>query len=196
MSWWNIDKGNVIGDRPADIVGDTLAAIAQARRAQDHPLPRLQEIVDAIAVALERSPETFIEDELSKNDAPATLRRAASAGRFTIGTRSLTTPNSNGHMTPPRVVVELSSGASIVSERELIADDAIVAAFIRAFMEIADAYLDRWGRRPRRREVLYTVKFVLRPDPSEYIADPLDSRVTIKSISAVWASPSQPLLAW
>lgn len=195
MSWWNIDKDDVIGDRPADIVGDTLAAIAKARRAQDRPLPRLQDIVDAIAVAFERSPETFKrKDESSKERIPATPRRAASAARVTAGTHSLTNPNGNGHMTLPRVVVELSSGASVVSKRESIADDVIVAAFMRALMEIADAYLDRWGRRPRRREVLYTVKFVLRPDPGEYIADPPYSSVTIKSISAEWPALSEPLL--
>jgi len=194
VSWWTIDKGNVIGDRPADIVGDTLAAIAKARRAQDRPLPRLQDIVDAIAVALERSPETFIEDEPSKNDAPATPRRAASAGRFTAVIHSLTNPNDNGHMTPPRVIVELSSGASVMSKRESIADDTIVTVFMRALTEIADAYADRWGRRPRRREVLYTVKFVLRPDPGEYVADPPDSGVTIKSISVVRPALSRPLL--
>ncbi len=156
MSWWNIDKSDVIGDRPADIVGDAFASIAQTRRSQDQPLPTLQETVDAIAVALGRS-----------------------SGSFT---------NDKGHTSPPRVIVELSSGIEIESRQEPIADDALVMAFVSAFSEVADTYISRWGRRPRRNEALYTVKFVLRPDPSEYVADPPRAGVTIKSVMAQWSA--------
>lgn len=154
MSWWNIDKSDVIGDRPADIVGDALASIAAMRRSQDRPLPTLQETVDAMAVALGRSSESFMND--------------------------------NGHTSPPGVIVELSSGIEIESRPEPVADDALVTAFMGAFSEMADTYISRWGRRPRRNEALYTVKFVLRPDPSEYVADPPGEGVTIKSVTAEW----------
>jgi len=154
MSWWNIDKNDVIGDRPADIVGDAFASIAQTRRSQDRPLPTLQETADALAVALGRS-----------------------SGLFT---------NDNGHTSPPGVIVELSSGIEIESRQEPVADDALVMAFVGAFSEVADTYISRWGRRPRRNEVLYTVKFVLRPDPGEYVADPPRVGVTIKSVTAEW----------
>lgn len=154
MSWWNIEKSDVIGDRPADIVGDAFASIAQTRRSQGRPLPTLQEVVDALAVALDRS-----------------------SGSLT---------NDNGHTSPPQIVVELSSGVEIASRPRLVMDDAVVAAFEGAFSEIADAYISRWGRRPRRNEALYTVKFVLRPDPGEYVADPPQEGVIIKSITAKW----------
>ncbi len=153
MSWWNIDKNDVIGDRPADIVGDAFAYIAQTRRSQDRPLPTLQATVDAMAVALGRS-----------------------SGSFT---------NDNDH-TSPRVIVGLSSGIEIELRPEPVADDALVTAFMGAFSEMVDTYISRWGRRPRRNEALYTVKFVLRPDPSEYVADPPGEGVTIKSVTTEW----------
>ncbi len=154
MSWWNIDKSDVIGDRPADIVSDAFTSIAQARRTQDQPLPTLQETVDAMAVALGRS-----------------------SGSFT---------NDNGQVSPPGVIVELSSGIEIKSRQEPVVDDALVTVFVDAFSEVADTYISRWGRRPRRNEALYTVKFVLRPDPGEYVADPPREGVTIKSVTAEW----------
>ncbi len=155
MSWWNIDKSDVIGDRPADIVGDAFAYIAQTRRSQDRPLPTLQETVDALAVAL-----------------------GCSSGSFT---------NDNGHTSPPRVIVGLSSGIEIESRPEPVADEALVTAFVGAFSGMTDTYISRWGRRPRYNEALYTVKFVLRPDPSEYVADPPGEGVTIKSVAAEWS---------
>ncbi len=63
MSWWDIDtKRDVIGDRPADIIGDTLTSIALIRRGEGRRLPTLQETADAVAVALARSPEAFSDD--------------------------------------------------------------------------------------------------------------------------------------
>lgn len=162
MSWWDIDKRDVIGDRPADIVGDTFASIAMGRRRERRRMPTLQETADAVAVALTRSPDAFTND--------------------------------NGHTTSPRVVIALSSGATIASRAESVADEAVVTAFERAFAEMSRAYVDRWGRRPRRREALYTIKFVLRPDPGEYVADPPDEGVTIQGVMAARPPHTQPLV--
>jgi len=162
MSWWDIDKRDVIGDRPADIVGDTFTSIAMTRRREGRRLPTLQETADAVAVALARSPDAFTND--------------------------------NGHTTFLHVVIALSSGATIASRAEPVADEAMVMAFARAFGEMARAYVDRWGRRPRRREALYTIKFVLRPAPSAYVADPPDEGVIIQGVTAHRPPHTRPLM--
>ncbi len=163
MSWWDIDnKRDVIGDRPADIIGDTLTSIALIRRREGRRLPTLQETADAVAVALARSPKAFSDD--------------------------------NGQTPSPRVVIALSSGAAIASRDEAVADEAMVTAFVQAFAAMSRAYVERWGRRPRHREALYTIKFVLRADPGAYVADAPDDGVTIQGVMADGATRTHPSL--
>jgi hypothetical protein len=51
MSWWETGDGKLMGDEPADVAGDALAAVAAERSARQLPKPNLKEILDALAVA-------------------------------------------------------------------------------------------------------------------------------------------------
>lgn len=54
MSWWDTGEGdNVIGDSPADLMGDVLSEISHARETRSQPNPNLQQLVDGFARALQ-----------------------------------------------------------------------------------------------------------------------------------------------
>jgi hypothetical protein len=53
MSWWDTGEGdNVIGDAPADLMGDALSEISYAREKRSQPNPNIQQLIDGFAHAL------------------------------------------------------------------------------------------------------------------------------------------------
>ncbi len=68
MSWWETGHNDdIIGDVPADIVGDTLKIIAHDCKVRGLQKPSLQEILCAIVAAINTSPEKFLEDMEGKS---------------------------------------------------------------------------------------------------------------------------------
>jgi hypothetical protein len=141
MSWWNTNSDNdIIGDVPADIIGNTFKTIVKDRSTQGKPKPTLQEIVDSVAVALHTEPETFI-----------------------VGSNK-----TFFH----KVVVILESGSNQESSKDYSrANSYLVTMFLEAFQAIAHAYEERWERKPRLRELLACITFVLGFQPEEFISD-------------------------
>jgi hypothetical protein len=52
MSWWETHGGEILGDRPADVLGKALAEALADERAAGRPGPTLEKVLDATAAAL------------------------------------------------------------------------------------------------------------------------------------------------
>ena len=61
MSWWKTNQG-IIGDKPTDIVGDTLDGIVRMRQQKGQGKPTLQELADDILAGLRMRPDVYAED--------------------------------------------------------------------------------------------------------------------------------------
>src|SRR4051812_36686978 len=61
MSWWNLPgrQDDVIGDRPADIIGGALRHTVARREKAGQGAPQLSEILGAIGEAIARTPDTL-----------------------------------------------------------------------------------------------------------------------------------------
>ncbi len=62
MSWWKTSHG-VIGDKPADILGDTFDAVVRMRQQQGQGKPTLQEMADGILAGLRMRSDLYAGDE-------------------------------------------------------------------------------------------------------------------------------------
>jgi hypothetical protein len=140
MSWWDIGKDDVLGDRPADIIGNTLKAIARTCEEQGGQRPTLQQLLDNITSVLRTNLEEFSSD----------------------GTE----------VSVHRLVVKLDSRLDVKSTGGAkTKDDQLVLKFCDAFQAIAKEYEERWARKPRLRELLETITFVLAARPEAFVSD-------------------------
>ena len=75
MSWWDDPDGEILGDRPADLLGKALEAIVQAREERDEPELSLREVLEAFATALIAHGERFDELVAEQPDGPVLVIR-------------------------------------------------------------------------------------------------------------------------
>lgn len=75
MSWWDGPDGEILGDRPADLLGKALEAIVQAREERDEPKLGLQDVLEALAAALTARGERFDELVAEQTDGPVLVVR-------------------------------------------------------------------------------------------------------------------------
>ena len=141
MGWWHInyrpDTDDVIGDTPADILGDAFEHIAQQRTEQGREKPRLQEILDTLTSLLGKQPKSFY----------------AEGGREEVETLD------------SLVLWEGAEESIHVLSTQIEAGDEQLAGHLEwALREIVEAYTEYWDRFPRLREVLALFAFVLLED--------------------------------
>lgn len=79
MSWWDAPDGEILGDRPADYLGEALDAIVQAREEQNKPKPGLQDVLEALAAALLARGERFDELVAEQTEGPLLVVRPPAA---------------------------------------------------------------------------------------------------------------------
>lgn len=136
MGWWPLGQGNdVIGDEPADEVGDWLTEVGRRRASAGRPLPTVEEVVAVAARALDVVCREVCEDDA---ETPARLRVV-----FRNGSEAEVTPGG---------------------------DKVSASSFEAVLDRIAKVYEQDLGRKPRVRELIGTLAFVLGYPPPGTIA--------------------------
>jgi hypothetical protein len=82
----------------------------------------------------------------------------------------------------------LGTGAVRVTDKDTV-DGDLAKTIGRAFWAVAQEYDDVLDRKPRLSELLYTVRFILAPEPDYYLS--IDPQVTIENIEAELAPERQ-----
>ena len=78
-----------------------------------------------------------------------------------------------GVMHIQKIIVKLEGGPNNVFSKENgTADNKLIESFRDAFEEIAQEYIERWGRKPRLRELLNCIIFILGYKPEEFLSIP------------------------
>jgi hypothetical protein len=162
MSWWKTSQG-IIGDKPADILGDTLDAIMRMRQQKGQGKPTLQEMADDILAGLRMRPDVYVED----------------GGRPAIRAIVIKVEGQ------PDV---MASGAD-AAIRQDTASEALADSF-KAIVRVYQAELDR---KPTLRELLDNVLFVLGGRTETYVSTDGPNDVFLNAIVPVPQEALQPV---
>jgi len=141
MSWWDIGN-DMTGDTPADIMRSVLLGYAQSCDKQSIPRPDLQNVLNAVALAISKSNVSF--EDVEDNANQIVLRAIINT-------------------TEERLDSTCHKQAATPEEASL------AESFFIAIKEIESAYMDSWQRQPRIRELLYALEFILGYKPSRFI---------------------------
>jgi hypothetical protein len=152
MGWWGIGQGD-------DIIGDSPA--------------------DTIAETLGQIASSCEEQGKPKPTVKEALNAIASALRL----KAADVVENGEEIFIQSLVAELEPTSTEVSGGENDnTDEALVAAFGKAIEEIARQYQDAVDRKPRLRELLASIRFVLGYEPSEYLS--IEEDISVKKIIA------------
>ncbi len=158
MGWWGIgETDDIMGDDPADTMAETFEDISSSCEEQGKPKPTLPQVLDAIAYALRMKRTEFLFD---------------GQGIYIC-----------------KLIAELESEAEqnhqpdpvLGGEKDTVVDENMVTAFCDAFEEIVVQYEDtELKRKPRLRELLACVSFILSYDPDEYLS--IEEGISVQKI--------------
>jgi hypothetical protein len=144
MSWWDVGE-DVTGDRPADILRAVLRNYAKFCQEQGISKPGLLNMLNAFARALSLCTNQVEES----GDALGDLKICA----------ILDAPEGSGRL-------ESSMSAQQSHHPQ---ENELAQRFAAAINDIAAVYIDSWQRKPRIRELLYALGFVLGYKPSRFL---------------------------
>ncbi len=144
---------------------------------------------DIMKTALEAIARTYKETR----EPNLTLQKLVDAIASTLNTKPEEFCSDIKEVSVQTVLVILDAGSNLVSNPLLLkADEEIVISLYNTFEEIANIYQEKCTRKPRLKELLETIKFVLASKPGNYI-----SIANNNSIKDIVASVSQEdIIPW
>ena len=153
MGWWEIGQGD-------DIIGDS-------------PADTIAETLGHIASCCEE-----------QGKPKPTLKEALDAIASVLRLTATEVVENGEEIFIQSLVAELEPTSTQVCGGENDnSDEALVAAFGKAIEEITNQYQDAVDRKPRLRELLACIRFVLGYNPEEYLS--IEEGVSVKEIMAV-----------
>ena len=142
MSWWDIGD-DITGDTPADIIRAALKNHAERCTEQNMPKPGLLTVLNATVLAIAQSTEK-LEDIADFNSNDIVIKATLNTNDECL---------TSTHHQQPATTEEVNLAGDMVN----------------AIKEIEKAYLNSWQRKPRVREILYALEFILGYKPSRFI---------------------------
>lgn len=153
MGWWRNAEGDLLGDEPADEVSARLEALSERLSRQEGRKLGLGELLGHLHAVLDAK------------------------------SRDLLAPGEDGPIRGLTAELELLD-ERVLTVHEIRAADEQTRDDIDAMSEaISDLYAAYVDRRPTRRELLGSIRFVLGDDPDELLEVPEDS--SVRRISAM-----------
>ncbi len=144
MSWWDADENDISGDKPLDLMQAVLREHAEYCDKAATARPKLLNVLNALSIALSQS-TPHIEDWHS----PIVLQA------------EIASDDGSEHA---KIISTIHQQSSIdTSELELAEN------FKKAIADMDTVYKENWQRKPRIREVLYALGYVLGYKPSRFL---------------------------
>lgn len=145
MGWWGIGGDEIMGDHPADVVGEVLNKMASAAAKEGFHNVALSELTAAFTEVIERVPKLIEDLPPRRADVGEALAKA--------------------------IRERIEENGLVPVERSRVDSYQLFNLMLDALKNISQSYLDtEIERRPRVREILSAFTFVLGYRPEQYLA--------------------------